>query len=294
MMIRVNKVKKRYGDLWALKDVDLEIEEGKFLGLVGPNGSGKSTLMKIIVGLIKPDEGETLFRDKNGIEKGSIGYMPETVLFYDNLTGEETLRFFARLQDVRDHNRIDSILKEVGLFDAKDRRVGGYSKGMKGRLNLAQALISNPDILILDEPTVGLDPLVVKEFYGILARLKREGKTIVLSTHVLAEIERKVDLVCILKNGEVKGMGSLEDLSMNMGLPVKLRFGLKKRDEELEKALKDIGGDHIQWEKGRMMMDIPMDKKIVVLSLLAERKAEIEDLTLKEPNLEEVFFGIEE
>lgn len=293
-MIRVNKVKKRYGDLWALKDVDLEIEEGKFLGLVGPNGSGKSTLMKIIVGLIKPDEGETLFRDKNGIEKGSIGYMPETVLFYDNLTGEETLRFFARLQDVRDHNRIDSILKEVGLFDAKDRRVGGYSKGMKGRLNLAQALISNPDILILDEPTVGLDPLVVKEFYGILARLKREGKTIVLSTHVLAEIERKVDLVCILKNGEVKGMGSLEDLSMNMGLPVKLRFGLKKRDEELEKALKDIGGDHIQWEKGRMMMDIPMDKKIVVLSLLAERKAEIEDLTLKEPNLEEVFFGIEE
>jgi Cu-processing system ATP-binding protein len=298
-MLELSEISKNFGDVKAVDSVSLKIKEGDMLGLVGPNGSGKSTLLKIMLGITRPSSGKVLFSGKELAERDwkeirkRIGYMPERVNFYDNLTGKETLELFTKIKG-GDLGNVSGILKKVGLENAVDRRVGGYSKGMRQRLNLAQALSNDPDLLVLDEPTSGLDPTGTKEFYSIIDDVRTRKKlTVILSSHILAEIEDKIDRVAVMKNGSLKAVGSLEELYSSLKLPLKICITLNgSRSEELVEFLKTEGAADISYRDGHLLASVPREDKLRILSSVMERKESFIDLSIREPNLEEVFFGI--
>ncbi|MBI4687760.1 MAG: ABC transporter ATP-binding protein [Nitrospirae bacterium] len=297
-MIEFKGISKDFGDVRALEEVSLKIHEGEILGLVGPNGSGKSTLFKTMLGIIRPSGGSVLVNSEELTEKKwkdfkkKIGYMPERVSFYDNLTGEETLQLFAGVKG-GSLSVIPEILKKVGLESASGRKVGGYSKGMRQRLNFAQALLSDPDILVLDEPTSGLDPVGTKEFYNILADVRMRKKlTVILSSHILAEIEDRIDRVAIMKLGKLTAVGSLEELYRGLNLPLKIYITVKDRNARLEDVLSSEGAKDIGYKDGYLTASIQKEDKIKILGAIMQMKESFTDISLREPNLEEVFFGI--
>jgi ABC-2 type transport system ATP-binding protein len=202
----------------AVKDLNLRIELGEVYGLLGPNGSGKSTTLKIILGLISPTRGRTeIFgRDSRLVEsREAVGFLPENPYFYKYLTGEETLRFFGRLCGLRSARlgaRIDELLDLVGLTKARKRRLGTYSKGMLQRIGLAQALIHDPRLVVLDEPTAGVDPAGSREIRDLILDLKRHGITVLLSSHLLAQAQEICDRVGILADGVLVREGHLQEL----------------------------------------------------------------------------------
>jgi len=202
----------------AVRELDLRVEAGEVYGLLGPNGSGKSTTLKIILGLVSPTRGQTeIFgRDSSLVaSRETVGFLPENPYFYKYLTGEETLRFFGKLCGVggkRLQKRIDELLDLVGLTNARDRRLGTYSKGMLQRVGLAQALINEPKLVVLDEPTAGVDPAGSREIRNLIGDLKRRGITVLLSSHLLAQVQEICDHVGILANGALVRAGRLEEL----------------------------------------------------------------------------------
>ncbi len=202
----------------AVRDLNLRVEPGEVYGLLGPNGSGKSTTLKIILGLVSPSRGRTeIFgRDSRLVEsREAVGFLPENPYFYKYLSGEETLRFFGRLcrlGGARLKNRTDELLELVGLTKARKRRLGTYSKGMLQRIGLAQALIHEPKLLVLDEPTAGVDPAGSRQIRDLIVDLKRRGITVLLSSHLLAQAQEICDRVGILADGALVREGRLEEL----------------------------------------------------------------------------------
>src|SRR6059036_2389212 len=202
----------------AVRDLDLRVEPGEVFGLLGPNGSGKSTTLKIILGLVSPTRGRTeIFGgDSRLVEsREAVGFLPENPYFYKYLTGEETLRFFGRLCGLRGarlKERIDELLELVGLTKARKRRLGVYSKGMLQRIGLAQALIHDPRLVVLDEPTAGVDPAGSRDIRDLILDLKRRGITVLLSSHLLAQAQEICDRVGILADGVLVREGKLQDL----------------------------------------------------------------------------------
>lgn len=278
--------------------MSLEIHEGEMLGLVGPNGSGKSTLLKIMLGILRPSSGKVLINgeglSKEGWKrfKGTIGYMPERVSFYDNLTGRETLQLFARIKGGR-LGLENGLIKKILPEDVLERKVGGYSKGMRQRLNLAQALLGQPDFLVLDEPTSGLDPVGTKEFYEFLEEERRRKKlTVILSSHILAEIEDKTDRVAVIKNGSLKAIGPLQDLYAGLEIPLRIDIKIKNKDEVLEGLLKKEGVIELTYKNGSLHASVPRDVKLQIISAIMKEKDRFVDFSIREPSLEEVFFGV--
>ena len=202
----------------AVKDLNLRIEPGEVYGLLGPNGSGKSTTLKIILGLVSPTRGRTeIFgRDSRLVEsREAVGFLPENPYFYKYLTGNETLRFFGHLSGLRGvalKNRINELLDLVGLSKARNRRLGTYSKGMLQRIGLAQALIHDPRLVVLDEPTAGVDPAGSRDIRDLILDLKRHGITVLLSSHLLAQAQEICDRVGILADGVLVREGHLQEL----------------------------------------------------------------------------------
>jgi ABC-2 type transport system ATP-binding protein len=202
----------------AVKDLNLRIEPGEVYGLLGPNGSGKSTTLKIILGLVSPTRGHTeIFgRDSRLVEsREAVGFLPENPYFYKYLTGEETLRFFGRLCGLKGgklKQRIEELLDLVGLTKARKRRLGTYSKGMLQRIGLAQALIHDPRLVVLDEPTAGVDPAGSRDIRDLILDLKRRGITVLLSSHLLAQAQEICDRVGILADGVLVREGHLQEL----------------------------------------------------------------------------------
>jgi ABC-2 type transport system ATP-binding protein len=202
----------------AVKDLDLRIEPGEVFGLLGPNGSGKSTTLKIILGLVSPTRGRTeIFgRDSRLVEsREAVGFLPENPYFYKYLSGEETLRFFGRLCGLGGtglKKQINELLELVGLTRARKRRLATYSKGMLQRIGLAQALIHDPRLVVLDEPTAGVDPAGSREIRDLILDLKRRGITVLLSSHLLAQAQEICDRVGILADGVLVREGRLQEL----------------------------------------------------------------------------------
>ncbi len=204
--------------LRAVDDLTLTVAPGQVYGLLGPNGSGKSTALKALLGLVRPTRGDCFLAGVPGSEPAShraVGYLPEAPYFPRFLTGRELLRFHARLAGLPRtgrERRIDDLLARVGLAAAGDRRVGTYSKGMLQRIGLAQALVADPPILILDEPTAGVDPVGAAEIAQLIREQKAAGKTVLLCSHLLAQIEEVCDRVAIMHRGRLLAEGSLDDL----------------------------------------------------------------------------------
>ncbi len=204
--------------LVAVRGLNLEVAPGQVYGLLGPNGSGKSTTLKIILGLVTASTGKTKIFGRDSREVGSreaVGFLPENPYFYKYLTGAETLRFYGKLCGLRGkmlRNRTDELLDLVSLQEARDRRLGGYSKGMLQRIGLAQALIQEPKLVVLDEPTAGVDPAGSREIRDLILDLKRRGITVLLSSHLLAQVQEICDRVGILANGVLVREGRVEDL----------------------------------------------------------------------------------
>lgn len=215
---------KVFHDFWnrpkakAVNDIDFEVHEGEVIGLLGPNGSGKSTTVKMILGLLYPDAGQLSVFGKSprAVDtKLEIGYLPEDSYLYKYLTAEETLDFFGSLFNLSRAERkmrIEQLLDMVGLTHARNRRVGEFSKGMARRIGLAQAMINDPALLILDEPTSGLDPLGCREVKDLIKMLKKRGKTVIVTSHLLSDIEDVCDRVIILYGGKIRAMGTINEL----------------------------------------------------------------------------------
>jgi ABC-2 type transport system ATP-binding protein len=202
----------------AVRDLNLQVSAGQIYGLLGPNGSGKSTTLKIILGLVSPTRGRSEIFGRDGslvASREAVGFLPESPYFYKYLTGAETLRFYGKLCGLRGaklRNRVDELLKLVGLTSARDRRLGGYSKGMLQRIGLAQALVQEPKLVVLDEPTAGVDPAGAREIRDLILDLKRRGITILLSSHLLGQVQEICDRVGILADGVLVREGALDDL----------------------------------------------------------------------------------
>ena len=217
-LTKVFPVPFRRQSVVAVRDLDLRVKPGEVYGLLGPNGSGKSTTLKIILGLVSPTRGRTeIFgRSSRLVEsREAVGFLPENPYFYEFLTGTETLRFFGQLCGLSRASlkkRVDEMLELVGLTDARDRRLRGYSKGMLQRIGLAQALINEPRLVVLDEPTAGVDPAGSRQIRDLIVDLRRRGITILLSSHLLAQVQEVCDRVGILANGVLVREGRLEEL----------------------------------------------------------------------------------
>ncbi|NKE35304.1 ABC transporter ATP-binding protein [Natronococcus sp. JC468] len=219
MKITITDVRKRYGDVVALDGPSFEIPSGSTFGVLGTNGAGKTTLFELLVGHHEPDAGRI---EVGGLDveraghrvRERVAFLPEHAGFPPSMTGREVLSVHARIRGLADREaRIDEALETVGLADAADRAVDGYSNGMERRLGLASALLAEPPVLVLDEPTAGLDPRGVATFHEIVERIDREtDATVVLSSHVLSEVERLCDTVAVLEDGELRTVGDVDEL----------------------------------------------------------------------------------
>ena len=217
-LTKVFPVPFRRQSIVAVRDLNLRVEAGEVYGLLGPNGSGKSTTLKIILGLVSPTRGRTkIFGRGSSLvqSREAVGFLPENPYFYKFLTGEETLRFFGklcRLNGSRLKDRVCELLELVGLTNARDQRLSTYSKGMLQRIGLAQALINEPKLVVLDEPSAGVDPAGSRDIRNIIIDLKQRGVTVLLSSHLLGQVQEICDRVGILARGTLMREGRLEEL----------------------------------------------------------------------------------
>lgn len=223
-VIEIRNLSKVYRDFWgrpkvrALNSLSLDVKKGEIFGLLGPNGSGKTTTLKLLLGLLFPTEGQVriLGEPAHNVEKNErIGYLPEESYLYRFLNADETLDFYGRLfkmSKAERRKRRDELIKRVGLEHARRRQLKEYSKGMTRRIGLAQALINDPELVLLDEPTSGLDPLGTRDMKDMIIKLRDEGKTVVMCSHLLADVQDVCDRIAILYKGELKVIGNVQEL----------------------------------------------------------------------------------
>ncbi|GAA4256804.1 ABC transporter ATP-binding protein [Azospirillum formosense] len=273
--IRVEGVSKRYGDAFAVREVDLDLAAGECVAMVGHNGAGKSSLIKLMLGLTTPTAGSIRVLGGDPASAAAshirrqVGFLPESVAFHPSMTGRETLDFYARLKRVpRDGN--DALFERVGLEPAAvRRRVGTYSKGMRQRLALAQALLGGPKVLFLDEPTTGLDPALRQSFYEIVRSLRDAGTTVLLCSHALTELEGQADRVVVMNRGRKVADGSLATLRGLAQLPVRIRL-TRPSGEVVETTCAN-------------------DDKVATLRRIACEGPELADIEVVQPSLDEMY-----
>ena len=288
--VALSGVAKRYGALTAVAGVDLSLTKGECIALVGHNGAGKSTLIKLMLGLIRPSEGtvRVLGEDPAASRavrgKAGIGFLPENVAFPPAMTGLELLAFYARLKGEGTGGLLD-LLARVGLAEAGRRRVGTYSKGMRQRLGLAQALLGEPRVLLLDEPTTGLDPELRRQFYEIVRTLRDGGATVLLSSHALTELEERADRVVVMNRGAMVACGTMAELRGQVDLPV--RILLRVPDNGLE-ALAGLPGS--RRINGHIVeITCRHHDKMAVLRRVVELPVVVDDLEIMLPTLDELY-----
>ena len=274
----------------ALNDLTLNIEQGETFGLVGPNGSGKTTTIKLLLGLLYPNRGSCRLFDRKVFDmkvKERIGYMPEAPYFYDHLTGEQLLNYYAsffRMNGKHRRDRVDELLSMVGMQERRKMLLRHYSRGMLQRIGLAQALVNDPELLILDEPTSGLDPIGSYQIRNLVMELKKLGKTIILCSHLLGEVETLCDRIGLLHRGNLLACGSLSDL-----LPeAKEARMTAKVGEAADGELKAMG---LRPERvnGSVQVVVPSDQVEQVIDLVRRCGGTLHELQRSRQTLEDFF-----
>ncbi|SDF13488.1 ABC-2 type transport system ATP-binding protein [Thermus arciformis] len=286
---------KRYGRVVAVEDLNLEVEEGEVFGLLGPNGSGKTTTILMLLGLTEPTSGEARVLGLDPMReplkvKARVGYLPDQVGFYGELSAWENLRYTTRLLGLPDGEaqaRIEEVLKRMGLWEVKDRKVAAFSRGMRQRLGLAEVLLKRPKVAILDEPTLGLDPEAAREFLELIKGLKAEGITVLLSSHLLHQVQEICDRVGLFHRGRLALLGTVEDLAARV-----LGGGYEVWVEAvpgLEGPFREVPGvSRVEAEGGRYRVLATRDVRPELARIAVERGA-LYSLSLRRPSLDEIY-----
>ncbi|MCO1601799.1 ABC transporter ATP-binding protein [Desulfosporosinus nitroreducens] len=294
-ILEVNNLEKNYGDFVAVNKINMRVNQGEVFALLGHNGAGKSTLIKMILGLVNPTAGEILidglqYGPKSKDIKNLIGYLPERMNFYDNLSAWETLTFYAKLKGVSSA-RCKEALEQVGLAEVKHRRVGAFSKGMQQRLGLAQAIIHRPKLLVLDEPTTGLDPIGILELKEMIRTWNREGTTIFFSSHNLSDVQELAENMAIMNSGSMAAEGSLAKLKHDYKLMTRIEVRVSTDQiamiSSLEQGANTMGQFEIQ--DNTLSCYCESQEKMAILQSLLKEGVEIEDFTVEEPGLDLVY-----
>lgn len=291
--VEIDNVSKRYGRIEAVRGVSFALPPGETVALVGHNGAGKTTLIKLMLGLIHPSEGEVKILGEHPAAgefaaRRRLGYLPENVSFNAALTGRELLSFYARLKGESPAQAM-TLLDRVGLAAAADRRVGTYSKGMRQRLGLAQALIGTPALLLLDEPTTGLDPALRQSFYEIVQELRDRGATVVLSSHALTELEERTDRVVIMNRGLMVANGSLDALRRIARLPTRIRLHLTGGRPPQMPAWLDGTGSWRPVNGHVVEFDAMPEQKMDLLRQAIRAEHTLDDIEVVPPTLDELY-----
>lgn len=288
-LVTLAGVSKHYGAQRAIDGLDLQLRQGECVALAGHNGAGKSTLIKLVLGLIRPTHGRVTLFGQDAHSRAAarlrdrIGYLPETVALHPSLTGVETLAFYARLKR-RPLSGNPALLEKVGIAGAAHRRVGGYSKGMRQRLALAQALLGQPRVLLFDEPTTGLDPASRLMFYDIVHELRAAGATVLLSTHALSELAGHADRIIVMKAGRKIADGAMSALRQSTGLPIRIRLTLAAPQSGTVLARPWRRLDACRYELACLERD-----KVDAIRGIGAIAAPIADLDIQAPSLDDIY-----
>jgi len=309
--IDIKGLTKKYGDHIAVNNLNLSIEKGEIFGLLGPNGAGKSTTILMLLGLTEVDSGSVkvcgIDSGRNPLEvKRKVGYLPEDVGFYNDYSGLQNLMYIARLNDIREEEAKRAaleILQEVGLEDVKDSKVASYSRGMRQRLGLADVLIKNPEVIILDEPTLGLDPEGVKKFLQLIVRLSRKkGITVLFSSHHLHQIQQVCDRVGIFVKGKMLAGGKISSLAQQLfsknaftlegGISsveeyVKPSLSMKELVHKMN-AIPEVA--HVEFEENRFVVESNKDVSAELSRLVVQSGYGLNFLSKKEYGLDDIYY----
>jgi len=293
-LIETDGLSKQYGGKAALADVSLRLDGGHTVALLGHNGAGKTTLIKLLLGLTRPTMGSARVLDCDPAGRQAakarrhVGYLPENLSFQLNMSGRELLRFYAGLKRAG-AGQIDDLLQAVNLTEAADRRTATYSKGMRQRLGLAQALLGTPKLLFLDEPTNGLDPPLRRQFYDVVGRITAAGATAIISSHVLTEIEARADLIAILRHGRLVAFGSLDDLRLQSGLPFRLRMAV--RSDAVGRVAETLGHEYalIRRDDDTVEFACATADKMRIIKQVATFNGMVRDVDVLPPRLDDVY-----
>ena len=294
IIVDAANITKQYGDFKALDDLSLQVERGGVWALLGPNGAGKTTFLKCLLGLkefsgeIKID-GYNIQKDPKKA-KNQIGYVPQHPSLYNEMSVQESLRYFGDMRDVK-RSRLRELLEFVGLELWARQPVGALSGGMQQRLMLAVALLSDPPVLLLDEPTANLDVNRQVEFRNLISLLVKEGKTVVLTTHLLGDVDHIAEKIMLLNKGKLVVKSSVSDLFKQLDLTSQMFVEITDpaKEQDAISALEKAGANDIQVKGSWFEMRIDPSKKISVINNLREKDCTINDFKIEEPNLEDAF-----
>ena len=297
--IRVANLTKIYSDIKAVNNASFIVKKGEVFGFLGPNGAGKTTTIKSIIGLIHPNTGQIYINgintiDNSKLSKKFIGYLPEKVAFYDNLTALQNMYFYADMKEVP-RKECEALIREMGLEHAIHKKVGEFSKGMQQRLGMARSLLGSPPILILDEPSGGLDPRGVALIRNKIKEMKKKGSSVFVSSHILAEVQEVCDRVGIISKGVIVAEDTVDRLRTRLNLKPKLVLELENMKKQIVGEVKKLKGvDHV--ESIGVMLHVTCDPKSKSKIIIAIEKAggNIINIHTMEPSLEEVFMRFTE
>lgn len=300
LVIETRGLTKHYGDIVAVDALDLSVEQGEVFGVLGPNGSGKTTTILMLLGLTEPTAGSVRVLGLDPVRqplsvKAHVGYLPEQVGFYDELTARENLIYIAKLNGLRRdeaYRRIDEALQRLGLAGVADRRVATFSRGMRQRLGVAEVLIKRPQLIIMDEPTQGLDPEAAREFLAIIRDLKAEGITILLSSHLLYQVQTVCDRVGLFRQGRMVLEGTVRDLAQRvLGGAYRIHLEVDGPVAALEKALRDIPGvvDIKRHDTNVFELEARNDLRAEAAHAVIGADGKLLALDFEEPNLDEIY-----
>ena len=292
-ILSVKNLNKSFGEFKAVNNINLQVNQGDIYGFLGPNGAGKSTTLRMILGLIKPDSGEILINGKSNSGSNrnfltSIGALIEKPDFYKNLSAYDNLKILYKMSKLKDINRISDVLKEVDLWDKKNQKVGGFSQGMKQRLGIAQTLMHQPSLIILDEPSNGLDPQGQSNMRSLILRINQEmGITVIISSHILSEIEKISNRMVVINKGEKIVEGNVQELMQNELLKVSFK------SENLDSIALFLKKQSIDFESSNdsIVANINEENIPLILKKMVDENISITEMKQMR-TLEELFLGL--
>ncbi|HEX6745885.1 MAG TPA: ABC transporter ATP-binding protein [Longimicrobium sp.] len=295
-MIRYTGFTKRFGKVAAVSGLDLEVREGEALALIGPNGSGKTTTLKAALGLIRPTAGSVTVDGLDAVAAGRqararLGYLPQRLSFPEGCAAREVMRFYARLRGA-DAREVDALLDRVDLLAAADRTAEEFSGGMKQRLGIAVALLGTPGALVLDEPTAALDPTGSLSVRDLVARIRAEGTTVLLSSHDLAEVSALASRLAVFVAGKLVALGTPGELVRELGLHARIQVGIADWLPDPREAAERAGARQVEWVGTTLRCEVLPGREAAVVEALRQAGTQLTEITVRTPDLEDIYRAV--